>query len=100
MKEPATAYWKLPISTSDTEKLKTGYQLIDMDGECSIFSTVEGSITSIHVVRDLLDREVWILHIVDRTDAEGRMLVIDSITWTMNNGGYPISEMQAKKELE
>lgn len=101
MKMPLTASWGLPISDADLERLKIGFRSRSMDDKWDLLiedPDEKGNI-SIHIIRNWLQEECYILHIVPKpSDDDGGSATVQSITWEGNKAGLQCSEEQAKKE--
>lgn len=96
MKEPLTAAWDLPISDADVEKLKVGFKSQSMDDKYDLLieDPDEDGNMHLHIIRNWLREECYILHIVpDRGSAK-----IQSITWEGNKSGLQCDAEHAKKE--
>ncbi len=101
MKEPLTAPWDLPISDADVEKLKVGFKSRSMDDKWDILieDPDENDNISIHIIRNWLQEECYILHIVPKpSNDDGGSAKIQSITWEGNKAGLQCDAEQAKKE--
>lgn len=101
MKEPLTAPWGLPISDADVEKLKVGFKSRSMDDKWDLLveDPDEQGNVSIHIIRNWLQEDCYILHIVPKpSNEDGGCAKIESITWEGNKGGLQCNAEQAKKE--
>ncbi|KAI0845881.1 hypothetical protein F5Y00DRAFT_245149 [Daldinia vernicosa] len=101
MKEPLTAPLDLPISDEDVEKLKVGFKSQSMDDKWDLLveDPDENGNISLHIIRNWLQEECYILHIVPKSnndDAESAK--IQGITWEGNKAGLQCDAEQAKKE--
>ncbi|GAB0138077.1 hypothetical protein EsDP_00006323 [Epichloe bromicola] len=103
MKEPLTAPWDLLISDADVEKLKVGFKSQSMDDKWDILvedPDKDGNI-SIHIIRNWLQEECYILHIAPRRSSDddgGGGAKVQGITWEGNKAGLQCGAQQAKKE--
>lgn len=110
MKEPLTAPWGLPISDADVAKLKVGFKSRSMDDKWDLLveDPDESGGISIHIIRNWLHLDCYILHIVPRPsntdddddDEEGgsRSAKIQGITWEGDKNGLQCGAEQAQKE--
>lgn len=101
MKEPLTASWVLPISDEDVEKIKVGFKSFSMDDKWDLIveDPDENGNISLHIVRNWLQEECYILHIVPKPSNDGGASAkIQGITWEGNKAGLQCSEDQAKIE--
>ncbi|KAI1456388.1 hypothetical protein F4805DRAFT_432683 [Annulohypoxylon moriforme] len=101
MKEPLTAPWGLSISDTDVEKLKVGVKSRSMDDKWDILveDPDENGNISIHIIRNWLQEECYILHIVPKpSNEDGGSAKVQSITWEGNKAGLQCDAEQAKKE--
>ncbi|KAG6368639.1 hypothetical protein INS49_002852 [Diaporthe citri] len=101
MKKPLTAPWDLPISDADVEKLIVGFRSRSMDDKWDLLieEPDENGNMSIHIIRNWLQEECYILHIVPKPSSDdGESATVQSITWEGNKAGLQCSEEQAKKE--
>ncbi|KAI0839950.1 hypothetical protein F5Y06DRAFT_265047 [Hypoxylon sp. FL0890] len=101
MKEPLTAPWDLPISDTDVEKLKVGFKSKSMDDKWDMLieDPDENGNISLHIIRNWLQEECYILHIVPKPcNDDGGSAKIQSITWEGNKAGLQCDAEQAKKE--
>ncbi|VUC37966.1 unnamed protein product [Clonostachys rosea] len=101
MQRPLTAAWGLALSDIDFERLKGGFKSKSMDDKWDILveDPNEKGGTSIHIIRNWLHEECYILHIVPKssTDGGGRA-VIQEITWEGDLNGLQCDAEQAEKE--
>ncbi|KAF4886406.1 hypothetical protein CGCF415_v015150 [Colletotrichum fructicola] len=102
MPVPASAPWGLAISEGDFEKLKTGLEPLDQDDKWRYKATSdEGNDTvTIHIIRVGMGHELY--SIVIKTDNSGngsKINTIETIDWSQDQGGNPISEALAKKHV-
>jgi len=101
MKEPLTAPWGLPLSDADVEKLKAGFRCQSMDDKWDMLveDPDENGNISLHILRNWLQEECYILHIVPKpSNDDGGSAKIQSITWEGNMAGLQCDAEQAKKE--
>ncbi|KAH6646236.1 hypothetical protein BKA67DRAFT_541212 [Truncatella angustata] len=101
MKEPLTAPWGLSISDADVEKLKVGFKSRSMDDKWDMLieDPDENGNISLHILRNWLQEECYILHIVPKpSNDDGGSAKIQSITWEGNKAGLQCDAEQAKKE--
>ncbi|KAL1885398.1 hypothetical protein Plec18167_000891 [Paecilomyces lecythidis] len=101
MKEPLTAPWDLPISDADVERLKVGFKSQSMDDKWDLLmeDPDENGGISLHIIRNWLQEESYILHIVPKPSKDdGGSARIQSITWEGNKSGLQCDAEQAKKE--
>lgn len=117
MKAPLTAPWGLPISDTDVAKLKVGYKSQSMDKKWDLLieDPDENDGFSVHILRNWLQEECYVLHVVvstkpppsnkddaddadDAGDQSGYGAEIQSITWEGNKAGLQCSAEQAQKE--
>ncbi|ESZ97770.1 hypothetical protein SBOR_1852 [Sclerotinia borealis F-4128] len=101
MKEPLTAPLDVPISDADVEKIKVGSRSRSMDDKWDLLveDPDENGNLSLHIIRNWLQNECYILHIVPNLSTDdGGTTKIQSITWEGNKGGLQCDAEQAKKE--
>lgn len=114
MKAPVNVPWGLPISDADVEKLKAGYKSRSMDNRWDLLieDPDENGGFSVHILRNWLQEECYVLHVVvskpisgekddaanDAGDRSGYGAEIQSITWEGNKAGLRCSAEQAQKE--
>lgn len=102
MKEPLKASWDLSISDADVEKLKVGFKSQSMDDKWDLLveDPDESGGISIHIIRNWLQEECYILHIVPKPsgDHDGESAKVQSITWEGNKGRLQCGAEQAQKE--
>jgi hypothetical protein len=99
MKEPFTAPWDLPISDVDMEKLKAGFKSRSMDlkWDMLVEDPDEDGNISVHIIRNWLQEECYILHIVPKpSDDDSKSAKMHSITW---EGTKPGLRGNGKAEL-
>jgi hypothetical protein len=97
MDDPATAPWDLSISDVDFEKLKAGFEALDMNQRWEIITKDpdENGIISVHISRSWTEEDQYILA-VKPSDGGGAKII--SITWEQNKGEIRVGEERAKKE--
>lgn len=113
MKAPLTAPWGLPISDADVAKLKVGFKSQSMDDKWDLLieDPDENAGFSVHILRNCLQEECYVLHVVaskppssikdgadDAGNSSGSGAEIQSITWEGNKAGLQCSAEQAQKE--
>ncbi|GAD92962.1 hypothetical protein NFIA_059010 [Paecilomyces variotii No. 5] len=101
LKEPLTAPLDLPISDTDVEKLKVGFKSQSMDDKWDflIEDPDENGGISLHIIRNWLQAECYIFHIVPKpSNDDGGSARIQSITWEGNKSGLQCDAEQANKE--
>lgn len=96
MQEPLTAPWGLPISDADVERLKVGFKSRSMDDKWDLLieDPDENGNISLHIIRNWLQEECYILHIVPDSGSAK----IQSITWEGNKSGVRHDAERAKKD--
>lgn len=108
MKAPLTAPLDLPLSDADVEKLKTGFKSQSMDDKWDFLvedPDADGNV-SLHIIRNWLREECYVLHIVPRTPSSSSSsntdgaggAKISGITWEGNKALGRCDAEQAKKE--
>ncbi|PQE30875.1 atp-dependent dna helicase protein [Rutstroemia sp. NJR-2017a WRK4] len=97
MNNPATVSWDLSISDIDFEKLKAGFEALDMNQRWEIITKDpdENGIISIHISRSWTEEDQYILAV---KPSDGGSAKIISITWEQNKGEIRVGEERAKKE--
>jgi hypothetical protein len=97
MEAPATASWNLSISDADFERLKAGFEALDMNQRWEIIvkDLDENGIISIHISRSWTEEDQYILAV---KPSDGGSTKITSITWEQNKGEIRVGEERAKKE--
>jgi len=101
MKEPLTAPWDLPTSDAGLEKLKVGFRARDIDDNYDILieNPDESGNISNHIIRNWLQEECYIIHIVPKpSNDSSRSAKIQGITWEGNKNWLQCNEEHAKKE--
>lgn len=103
MKEPLTASWDLPISDTDVGTIKVGFKSFSMDDKCDLLveDPDENGDISLHVIRNWLQEECYILHIISKplaSNDKNATAKIQGTTWKENKAGLQCSEEQAKIE--
>lgn len=104
MKERLTAPLDVSISDADVEKLKVGFKSQSMDDKWDLLveDPDENGGISIHIIRNWLQEECYILHIAPKpsTDDDGRSSTakIQGITWEGNKNNLQCGAEQAQKE--
>ncbi|TLD22872.1 hypothetical protein PspLS_07036 [Pyricularia sp. CBS 133598] len=101
IKERLTVPWGISINEKDFEKLKTGHESFDMDGQWDVLvespDKNNNSIFSVHFVRSWTGHDIYILHLNNSDPKSG--IKVDSITWEGNKNGVRIDAEQAQKEV-
>ncbi|KAI8228764.1 hypothetical protein K4K54_001984 [Colletotrichum sp. SAR 10_86] len=102
MPQPASAPWGLIISDADLEKLKVGLEPLDQDDKWRYKATYdeENDTVTIHIIRVGMGHELY--SIVIKADNHGNgdeNNTIETICWSQDQGGNPISEALAKKHV-
>lgn len=102
MKKPLTAPWGLAISDPDLEKLKVGFKSQSMDDKWDLLveDPDEAGGTSVHIIRNWLQLDWYILHISPRptSNDDGGSAKILGITWEGDRNGLQCGAEQAQKE--
>ncbi|PQE23533.1 hypothetical protein CJF31_00006194 [Rutstroemia sp. NJR-2017a BVV2] len=101
MKEPLKAPLDIPISDADVEKIKVGSRSRSMDDKWDLLveDPDENGNVSLHIIRNWLQDECYILHVVPKPSTEdGGSAKIERITWEGNKGGLQCDAEQAKME--
>ncbi|KAF2664901.1 hypothetical protein BT63DRAFT_78894 [Microthyrium microscopicum] len=98
MTDPATAPWGLPISNTDFQKLKVGYQPKSSDDKWGIYASNldDGQTTKITIGRGWRGIRHYIFYLKSRESESG--MVIESLEWDQNKGVVFISEERGKAE--
>ncbi|TLS22550.1 uncharacterized protein PpBr36_09899 [Pyricularia pennisetigena] len=100
IKERLTVPWGIGINEKDFEKLITGYETVDMDGQWDVLvenpDKDDNSIISVHFVRSWTGHDIYILHLHNPDPKNGAK--VHSITWEGNKNGVRIDAEQAQKE--
>ncbi|KAF4878493.1 hypothetical protein CGCSCA1_v002228 [Colletotrichum siamense] len=102
MPVPASASWGLTISHADFEKLKTGLEPLDQDDKWRYKATYdeENDTVTVHIIRVGMGHELYSIVIkADNNDNSSKDSTIDTIHWSQDQGGNPISEALAKKQV-
>ncbi|KAH7390860.1 hypothetical protein DE146DRAFT_758304 [Phaeosphaeria sp. MPI-PUGE-AT-0046c] len=100
MKKPIIAPLDLAISDSDMEKLKAGFRSRNLDDKYSWLIEEENGNLSIHVIRNLVREEVYILHIAPKpSNDNSTSATIHSITWEGDLNGIHNDLETAKKTV-
>ncbi|KAI6580791.1 hypothetical protein MCOR12_011548, partial [Pyricularia oryzae] len=101
MKERLTVPWGISINEKDFEKLTTGHESFDMDGQWDVLvespDKNNNSIFPVHFVRSWTGHDIYILHLNNSDPKSG--IKVDSITWEGNKNGVRIDAEQAQKEV-
>ncbi|KAH9237675.1 hypothetical protein K456DRAFT_49907 [Colletotrichum gloeosporioides 23] len=102
MPVPVSASWGLTISHADFEKLKAGLEPLDQDEKWHYKATndEENGTVIIHIIRVGMGHELY--SIVIKADNNGNGSennTIETIHWSQDQGGNPISEVLAKKQV-
>lgn len=101
MKAPLTAAWDVPLSDADVAKIKAGFRSRNMDDKWDLLieEPDENGNISLHIIRNWLQEDCYILHIVPKpSNDDGGRAKIQAITWEGNKGGLQCSTEQAKKD--
>ncbi|KAF7538391.1 hypothetical protein G7054_g2965 [Neopestalotiopsis clavispora] len=101
MKMPLTAPWDLPISDADMEKLETGFKAQCMEDKWDflIEKPDKSGNMSLHIIRNWLKWDFWVLHIVPKSSGnDGKSAIIQSITWEGKKPMGRCDAEHAKKE--
>ncbi|KAI0178759.1 hypothetical protein GGR52DRAFT_533319 [Hypoxylon sp. FL1284] len=101
MAEPLIASWGLPISDADVERLRVGFKSTSMDDKWDMLieDPDENGNMSLHIVRNWLQEECYILHVVPKpSNNDGACAKIQGITWEGNKAGLQCDAERAKKE--
>jgi hypothetical protein len=100
MKKPLTAPLDLAVSDSDVEKLKAGFRPQNQDDKWAWLIEDENGNITIHIIRHLVQEEVYILHIAPKSSNDnGASAKIHSITWEGDMNGMQNDVEQAKKKF-
>ncbi|KAJ5003413.1 hypothetical protein K4K48_011902 [Colletotrichum sp. SAR 10_66] len=104
MPVPASASWGLTISHADFEKLKAGLEPLDQDDKWRYKATNDGEDGDvvIHIIRVGMEHELYSIVIKVDTYGDGdqnNTITIETIHWSQDQGGNPISEVLAKKQV-
>ncbi|KAH0426439.1 hypothetical protein CcaCcLH18_10324 [Colletotrichum camelliae] len=102
MPVPASAPWGLTISEDDFKKLKDGFEPLDQDDKWRYKATYseENDTVTIHIIRVGMGHELYSIVIkADNSDESGEKITIETIHWSQDQGGNPISEALAKKHV-
>jgi hypothetical protein len=100
MKKPLTAPLDLAVSDSDMEKLKAGFRPRNMDDKYAWLIEDENGNISIHVIRQLVRVEEYVLHITPKPSNEDSATAkIHCITWEGDLNGIHRDVEQAKKNV-
>jgi len=96
MEHPVTAAWGVRMTRADLEKLKVGFQPMDMEDRwmCSADEPDQQGNIVVHWCRSWTGSKEIDLH-VNRLEDGGAEIV--EITWDKKSGGIQVSEAQAKE---
>ncbi|KAK2776655.1 hypothetical protein CKAH01_12305 [Colletotrichum kahawae] len=99
---PTSAPWGLTISEADFEKLKDGLEPLDQDDKWRYKATYaeENDTVTIHIIRVGMGHELYSIVIKGGNSGKsGGKNTIETIHWSQDQGGNPISEALAKKHV-
>ncbi|KAI8245755.1 hypothetical protein K4K57_010311 [Colletotrichum sp. SAR 10_99] len=102
MPVPASASWGVTISHADFEKLKAGLEPMDQDDKWRYKATYdeENGTVIIHIIRVGMGHELYSIVIkVDHNGNGDENHTIETIHWSQDQGGNPISKALAKKHV-